>query len=256
MVQEAEARITSAPLLKVAVQNRMEASNVRISHSSRNLLGVSVFPADGGQRFVEWKVSLLKLVTDEQTGLAQLVSTWTRRGVIPTSETSDDAYQSMVMEAVEEFITEFVRVNASEACVVARNNTDRRTFLAGAGVVAPDKRIDDVGSTLTPQCELLERPESYFHLPGRRPAQIMSIAASVSAGATAMGWTWSHALPNSVLYRELDFGPARRSLTAAEWFCLVDEKTSGTLRLQMYPPARHVFVGEVLEQQGDIESGL
>ena len=98
-----------------------------------------------------------------------------------------------------------------------------------------------------PVCDLMSRSEPWLHYPGARPKREMTVAASVSAAASAMGWSWSHALPGSLLYMDLDFGPARQALTGAEWLCAVDSKLGGAIRLQMYPGAKHIFIAEALE---------
>ena len=97
-----------------------------------------------------------------------------------------------------------------------------------------------------PLCDLMQRTERWLHAPGARPQRSMSVAASVSAGAKAMGWSWSHALPGSLLYMDLDFGPARQPMTGAEWLCAIDGKLGGAIRLQMYPDAKHLFIAEAL----------
>ena len=95
-----------------------------------------------------------------------------------------------------------------------------------------------------PACALLTRPEAWLHVPGKVPKRNMSIAAAVAAASDALGWQWSHALPSPVLYMDLDFGPARKSLSGAEWLCETDRLTGGLLRLQMYPQSRHLFVAQ------------
>lgn len=100
-----------------------------------------------------------------------------------------------------------------------------------------------------PLCDLMQREEEFLHVVGQRPRRAMSVAAVLGSAASTMGWTWSHALPGSLLYMDLDFGPARKRMTGAEMLCAVDEKTAGVLRLQMYPGSKHLFVGEALEVQ-------
>lgn len=93
-------------------------------------------------------------------------------------------------------------------------------------------------------CELLTRTEEWLHVPRKAPHRSMSVAAAVSAAADVLGWSWSHALPSTVLYMDLDFGPARRRMTPAEWLCGLDRLSGGLLRLQMYPESRHLFVAQ------------
>ena len=102
-------------------------------------------------------------------------------------------------------------------------------------------------------CGLLKRPENWLHVLGEAPQRRMSVAATVSATADVLGWSWSHALPSAatfciwpsdLLYMELDFAPTRRRMTGAEWLCAADRLTGGVLRFQMYPGSRHLFVGQ------------
>lgn len=94
------------------------------------------------------------------------------------------------------------------------------------------------------KCELLEREEPWLHRPGQRPLRRMSVAAALAAGAHAMSYSWSHALPGSMLYLEVDFGPERRALTGAEWLCTLDKLTGGAVELQFYPESKHLFATE------------
>ena len=93
-----------------------------------------------------------------------------------------------------------------------------------------------------PQCALLLRPEKWLHVPGRTPYRTMSLAAAVAAAADSLGWDWSHSLRSPVLWMDLDFGPARRSMTGAEWICEVDRLTGGNIEIRMYPATRHLYV--------------
>ena len=93
-------------------------------------------------------------------------------------------------------------------------------------------------------CALLERTEAWLHVPGKTPQRTMTVAAALSAAADALDWEWSHALPAPVLYMDLDFGPARRRLSGAEWLCSLDRLTGGLLRLQMYPRSKHLFAAQ------------
>ena len=96
------------------------------------------------------------------------------------------------------------------------------------------------------QCALLERTEAWLHVPGRTPRRTMSVREALSAAAHALDWEWSHALPAPVLNMDLDFGPARRRLSGAEWLCSLDRLTGGLLRLQMYPRSKHLFAAQRL----------
>ena len=93
-------------------------------------------------------------------------------------------------------------------------------------------------------CGLLKRAEKWLHVLGEAPQRRMSVAATLSAAAEVLGWSWSHALPSDLLYMELDFAPTRRRMTGAEWLCSADRLTGGVLRFQMYPGSRHLFVGQ------------
>ena len=93
-------------------------------------------------------------------------------------------------------------------------------------------------------CALMARDELWLHRTGLRPKRRMSVAAALGAGAQAAGFGWSHALPGSLLFYEIDFGPQRQPMTAAEWLCAVDRLTGGSVELQIYPQSKHLFAGE------------
>lgn len=135
----------------------------------------------------------------------------------------------------------------------ARERAERSLAAALAEVRALKRRLPE--PLPARRCELLDREEAWLHRPGQRPHRRMSVAAALAAGAHAMGYSWSHALPGSMLYLELDFGPERKALTGAGWLCALDRLTGGAIELQFYPESRHLFATEAVAADGGREAG-